>query len=67
MHLLDGTVLKEGTSLSTFYTDFGVTFGMFSCFDILFKNPALKIFDNKSVTDVIYTTAWSSQLPFLSG
>ncbi|CAH1363841.1 unnamed protein product [Tenebrio molitor] len=48
----------------TFRTDFGVTFGMFTCFDILFANPSRTLLENGNVTDVIYPTAWFSIMPF---
>ncbi|XP_066587545.1 vanin-like protein 1 [Prorops nasuta] len=50
----------------TFDTDFGVTFGTFTCFDILFKEPALTLTRKHQITDIIFTTAWFSELPFLT-
>ncbi|XP_074036953.1 vanin-like protein 1 [Leptinotarsa decemlineata] len=50
---------------ATFTTDFGVTFGMFIGFDMLFYNPSRRILDdNASVTDVIISSAWLSTFPF---
>ncbi|XP_058838304.1 vanin-like protein 1 isoform X2 [Topomyia yanbarensis] len=49
-----------------FETDFGVTFGTFICFDLMFENPALQLIRD-GVTDIIFTTMWFSELPFLSG
>ncbi|XP_055537021.1 vanin-like protein 1 isoform X2 [Wyeomyia smithii] len=49
----------------TFETDFGVTFGTFICFDLMFDQPALQIVRN-GVTDVIFSTMWFSELPFLT-
>lgn len=49
----------------TFKTSFNVTFGIFTCFDILFKNPALDILNNPEVTDIIFPSAWFSQTPHL--
>lgn len=49
----------------SFETDFGVTFGHFICFDLLFKKPALGLID-QGVTDFVYPTWWFSELPFLS-
>ncbi|XP_052856648.1 vanin-like protein 2 [Drosophila gunungcola] len=51
--------------LSTFETDFGVTFGHFICFDILFYTPAHQLVD-QGVTDFVYPAMWFSQLPFLT-
>ncbi|XP_047349735.1 vanin-like protein 1 [Vespa velutina] len=50
----------------TFDTDFGVKFGTFICFDILFANPSLILTRNRVVTDIIFTTAWFSETPFLT-
>ncbi|XP_034941661.1 vanin-like protein 2 [Chelonus insularis] len=50
----------------TFQTDFGVTFGTFICFDILFKEPGITLTRKLNITDIVYSTAWFSELPFLS-
>lgn len=50
----------------TFSTDFGVRFGTFICFDILFHEPALQLTRLHRVTDIVYTTAWFSEVPFLT-
>ncbi|CAL1687896.1 unnamed protein product [Lasius platythorax] len=50
----------------TFDTDFGVKFGTFICFDILFYEPALQLTRLHEVTDIAYTTAWFSEAPFLT-
>ncbi|GLV36316.1 uncharacterized protein CBL_08810 [Carabus blaptoides fortunei] len=52
--------------LITFDTDFGVTFGTFICFDILFAEPAMKLLRETKATDIVYPTAWFSSLPFLT-
>lgn len=51
--------------LGWFDTDFGVRFGHFICFDILFYTPAQVLV--KSITDFIFNSMWFSQLPFLTG
>ncbi|XP_055619365.1 vanin-like protein 1 isoform X2 [Toxorhynchites rutilus septentrionalis] len=48
-----------------FHTDFGVTFGTFICFDLMFEKPALKLVQS-GVTDIIFPTMWFSELPFLT-
>ncbi|XP_032668892.1 vanin-like protein 1 [Odontomachus brunneus] len=50
----------------TFDTDFGVKFGTFICFDVLFKIPALYLTRIHQVTDFVYPTAWFSEIPFLT-
>lgn len=56
-----------GDRTVTFKTDFNVTFGMFICFDILFKNSSLDVLSDPSVTDIVYSTAWFSETPYLTG
>lgn len=51
--------------ISTFDTDFGVKFGHFICFDILFKTPALELLTRHKITDIVYPTHWFAELPFL--
>lgn len=50
-----------------FDTDFGVKFGIFTCFDILFYEPALKLTRFYNITDIVFPTAWFSETPFLTG
>lgn len=51
----------------TFTTDFGVEFGLLTCFDVLFHDPAVAIHEQKSVSNFIMTTAWIDMLPFHTG
>lgn len=53
-------------TMVTFDTDFGVTFGTFVCFDLMFRRPALELIRTDKVTDIIFTTMWFSELPFLT-
>ncbi|XP_017023271.1 vanin-like protein 1 [Drosophila kikkawai] len=59
----NSTYLPE---LITFETDFGVTFGQFICFDILFYTPARQLVVEQGVTDFVLPAMWYSQLPFLT-
>nr|XP_013100678.1 unnamed protein product [Stomoxys calcitrans] len=52
--------------LATFTTDFGVTFGHFICFDMLFYEPAQVLIQHMNITDIVYPTYWFSELPFLT-
>lgn len=54
-------------ALVTFVTDFGVTFGTFICFDLMFKRPALELIRNSNITDIVFTSMWFSEMPFLTG
>ncbi|XP_075158331.1 vanin-like protein 1 [Haematobia irritans] len=49
-----------------FDTDFGVRFGHFICFDILFYTPAQELVDRFKVRDFIFTSLFYSELPFLT-
>ncbi|XP_063699008.1 vanin-like protein 1 [Culicoides brevitarsis] len=48
-----------------FETDFGVTFGQFICFDLMFELPAVQLVRD-GVKDFLYPTMWFSELPFLT-
>lgn len=50
----------------SFETDFGVTFGVFICFDIFFKQPMNTLL-NQGVTHFVFPTFWFNELPYLSG
>ncbi|KGL72197.1 Vascular non-inflammatory molecule 3, partial [Tinamus guttatus] len=49
----------------TFETPFG-KFGIFTCFDILFHDPAVVLVDELQVDTVLFPTAWMNVLPFLT-
>lgn len=52
--------------IGTFDTDFGVKFGHFICFDIMFDHPALDLV-NMGVKNFAYPSMWYSDIPFCSG
>ncbi|XP_066484200.1 biotinidase [Tiliqua scincoides] len=49
-----------------FDTPFAGKFGIFTCFDILFYEPVVKLVKQYSVKQLAYPTAWMNQLPLLS-
>lgn len=51
---------------TTFDTDFGVRFGHFICFDLMFQTPAIDLVQQENVRDIIFTANWFSELPFLN-
>lgn len=51
--------------LSTFETDFGVTFGNIVCFDVLFFEPAMQLVQ-MGVKNFIFPSMWTSEFPFLT-
>ncbi|XP_052739170.1 vanin-like protein 1 [Bicyclus anynana] len=52
--------------LGMFTTDFGVTFGHFICFDLMFQVPAIQVVQKYNITDVIFPTMWFSEMPYLT-
>lgn len=52
--------------MSTFSTDFNVTFGHFTSFEILFKSPALDLVAHQHIKNIIFPSKWFSELPFLT-
>ncbi|XP_061415975.1 pantetheinase-like [Lethenteron reissneri] len=46
-------------------TDFG-RLGVFTCFDILFRAPAVQLVEEGAVDTVLFPTAWMNVLPHLS-
>jgi pantetheine hydrolase len=56
----------EMVNHAIFTTSFGVRFGMFTCFDILFEKPALDLVHQYNVQNIIFPTAWINQFPHLS-
>lgn len=59
--------VKDASSLDTrtFTTDFGVTFGHFIGFDLLFYSPAQELVAS-GITDFIHPTYWLQEFPFLT-
>ncbi|EFX88215.1 hypothetical protein DAPPUDRAFT_311789 [Daphnia pulex] len=54
------------TDLTVFSTDFGINFGMMTCFDIMFYEPALTLYYQQGIKDFVFPTAWVDELPFLT-
>ncbi|XP_061738796.1 biotinidase [Nerophis ophidion] len=48
----------------TFHTPFAGTFGLITCFDILFFEPTIVLLE-RGVRQLIFPTAWMNQLPLL--
>lgn len=61
-----GISVTPVADVSSFTTDFNVTFGHFICFDLLFKTPTMQLLADEMVTDIVYPTMWFSELPFLT-
>ena len=56
--------ITDEPEMQTFETDFGVTFGHFICFDILFKSPALDLIRKANVSHILYPSMWFSSTPY---
>ncbi|XP_049622112.1 biotinidase [Suncus etruscus] len=52
--------------LTVFDTPFAGRFGVFTCFDILFFDPAVSLLRDVEVKHIVYPTAWMNQLPLLA-
>ena len=44
---------------------FQVRFGVFTCFDILFKDPAIDLVQNYGVQNIVFPTSWFRGFPML--
>lgn len=51
---------------TVFDTPFAGKFGIFTCFDILFYEPTIKLIKQYNIKQIAYPTAWMNQLPLLS-
>ncbi|KAI8497906.1 Biotinidase [Branchiostoma belcheri] len=47
---------------TTFQTPFG-KFGVFTCFDVLFRDPAVGLVEDYGVDTIVFPTAWMDVLP----
>ncbi|XP_074032951.1 vanin-like protein 3 isoform X2 [Leptinotarsa decemlineata] len=52
--------------LVTITTKNNNTFGIFTCFDILFNVPALNLTRDLAIKNIIFPTHWFSELPYLT-
>ncbi|XP_060046422.1 pantetheine hydrolase VNN2 [Erinaceus europaeus] len=57
--------VPEKPELVTFNTTFG-RFGIFTCFDILFHDPAVNLVEDFLVDTILLPTAWMNVLPLLT-
>ncbi len=50
----------------TFVSSFGVTFGLFTCYDLWFQNPQRFEIDRLNVTDFLYPNGMASMGPLMT-
>jgi predicted amidohydrolase len=50
----------------SFKTDFGVEFGILTCFDIMFEKPLIDL-HKLGIKDIIFPTAWVDGYPMFLG
>ena len=66
-HLFSGEALvfdfPPSVEVVTFKVSFGVTFGIFTCYDILFCDPPFKLIQ-EDVKNIIFPTYWGNEFPF---
>jgi hypothetical protein len=63
----NGKSPSPNRELVYFDTEFGVQFGIFTCFDIIFEDPGVILARQFNISHFIFPTAWFSQMPFLTG
>lgn len=51
---------------TVFETPFAGKFGVFTCFDILFFDPAIRLLRDSEVKHIVFPAAWMNQLPLLA-
>ena len=65
-HLYPGEELSldypPSIEVVTFKASFGVTFGIFTCYDIVFCDPPFKLLQ-KGIKNILYPTYWANQYP----
>ncbi|CAL4109699.1 unnamed protein product, partial [Meganyctiphanes norvegica] len=57
---------NEDPETAIFTTDFGVTFTLQICFDVMFDSPGVLNVVNHGIKDVVMSTAWVDELPHLT-
>ena len=66
-HLFAGEALvfdfPPSVEVVTFKVSFGVTFGIFTCYDILFCDPPFELIQ-ENVKNIIFPTYWGNEFPF---
>ena len=61
-------IMKPGSVEYVYFdTDFGVQFGIFTCLDLIFTDPAIVLNRAYNIHHFVYSAAWSSRTPFLTG
>ncbi|XP_055305808.1 vanin-like protein 1 [Sitodiplosis mosellana] len=60
-----GAQQTQTPDMTTFKTDFNVTFGVCVCFDLFFDEPAINLVD-QGVKHFVYPTKWYSEIPYLT-
>ncbi|XP_061184849.1 pantetheinase-like [Saccostrea echinata] len=61
-HMYDPSTSKE---VVHFQTPFG-TFAVFTCFDVMFRNPTEILLREQGIRNVVFPTGWMDVLPFLA-
>lgn len=62
----NGVQIPSTVDVVSFDTDFGVTFGVFICFDIFFNQPLQSLL-KQGVRHFVFPAFWPNELPFLTG
>lgn len=49
-----------------FKTSFGVKFGVFTCFDMVFRDPAIELVEKYGIRNIVFPTAWMDGFPIMA-
>jgi len=49
---------------TSFTSDFGVSFGTFTCFDVVWEHSVQLLAQFPNVTDILFPTSWVDELPY---
>ncbi|XP_007895806.2 biotinidase isoform X1 [Callorhinchus milii] len=58
--------VPQQTEHIIFNTTFAGRFGILTCFDILFYDPAVSLIEKYGVNQLVFPTAWMNELPLLT-
>jgi len=54
--------VPEGNNPKSFTTDFGVTFGLVICADLIYNHPLLDLLADQNIRDFVAPVAWSNEM-----
>lgn len=49
-----------------FKTSFGIEFGVFTCFDMVYHDPAIELVEKYGIRNIVFPTAWMDGFPIMA-